>query len=44
MNGNILKKNEKATKGGGGEGQILLNLEPCPLVKDITFVVSNNLG
>ncbi len=38
------KINEKTTRGGEGEGLILLNLEPCPLVKDITFVVSNNLG
>jgi len=38
--GNIPKKIEKE----GKEGQILFNLEPCPLGKDITFVISNNLG
>jgi hypothetical protein len=38
--GTIWEHNKKKWKRGrGGEGQILLNLEPCPLGKDIAFVV-----
>jgi hypothetical protein len=42
--GTIWEHTQKKLKRGGGrgEGEILLNLEPCPLGKDITFVVSNN--